>query len=149
MNLYIREAAVADAAAVTNLSEQLGYRTSTPETANRIEMLAASTDNCVFVAERQGEVIGWIHGFCAIRLESAPFTEIGGLVVDERYRGLGIGKKLIAQVVAWSKQKGILSIRVRCNTKRTPTHAFYRHMGFSETKEQKIFDLKLSAAEGK
>jgi GNAT superfamily N-acetyltransferase len=147
MNLYIREAAVADAAAVSALSEQLGYRTPTPETANRIKLLAASTENCLFVAEREGEIIGWIHGFCAFRLGSAPFTEIGGLVVDEHYRGFGIGRNLIGQVVAWSKQKGILRIRVRCNTKRIPTHAFYRHLGFSETKEQKIFDLELNTAE--
>ncbi len=43
-------------------------------------------DNCAFVAIIEGKIIGWIHAFKALRIETKPFIEIGGLVVDEIYR---------------------------------------------------------------
>lgn len=109
--------------------------------ASRIERLQAHEDHCGFVACTGEQVVGWIHGFDAFRLESEPFVEIGGLVVDENLRGQGIGRQLIEQVKGWAIERSVSKLRVRCNTRRTDTHAFYRKLGFAESKEQKVFDL--------
>ncbi|MDX5422095.1 MAG: GNAT family N-acetyltransferase, partial [Hymenobacteraceae bacterium] len=79
-------------------------------------------------------LIGWIHGFYTLRLQSGAFVELRGLVVDENYRRTGAGRKLVEQVRAWAKQKGVRKVRVRCNTKRTDTHTFYKAIGFEEVK---------------
>ncbi|MES2691672.1 MAG: GNAT family N-acetyltransferase [Bacteroidota bacterium] len=80
---------------------------------------------------------------CGGRVESDSFVEIGGLVVHEDYRIRGVGKMLVKEVIAWSHSKKSTKIRVRCNTIRKEPHVFYNSIGFIETKEQKIVDMKL------
>ena len=65
------------------------------------------------------------------------------LVVDESYRGKGIGKKLIDTAADWLKQKGEKTLRIRCNVIRDETHKFYEHLGFIEKKKQKIFEKSI------
>lgn len=143
MNVSIRKATLADAAAICRLSAQLGYEATVFETNTRLQALFESKTDSVFVAVADDLVIGWAHGFYATRLESAPFVEIGGLVVETNARGAGIGKKLVQQIIAWSAEFAVGKIRVRTNTLRLETHQFYQKIGFTETKEQKIYDLKV------
>lgn len=143
MNIQFREATLVDAKAISELSHLLGYTSTVPETTERLKTIIGNKTNCAFVAVAAGEVIGWIHGFCAIRITSESFVEIGGLVVDEKARGVGVGSKLIQKLVEWGVQQSILYIRVRTNTARPDTHSFYQKLGFTETKEQKVFVLKL------
>jgi GNAT superfamily N-acetyltransferase len=65
------------------------------------------------------------------------------LVIDQYYRGKGIGKMLIEQAKQWAKEKGNNKLKLRCNVKRTETHLFYQHLDFMETKEQKTFELNI------
>ena len=141
--ITIRELSEADAGAVSRLSRQLGYQLSVEETANHIRWIMKNPENCAFAALIDNKVAGWIHGFQAIRLESKPFVEIGGLVVDEAYRGKGIGKMLVHKVKEWCKEKDVRTLRLRTNVKRTEAHQFYRAIGFRETKQQKIFEMEI------
>lgn len=141
--MHFRILETEDAADINRLSGQLGYSSSLSETETRIKDMIAHTDHCAFVAITEETIIGWIHGFYALRLESIPFVEIGGLVVDENYRNLQTGKKLIELVKEWAIAKKVGKLRVRCQTKRTGSHQFYLKAGFIQTKEQKIFDMDL------
>jgi len=96
-----------------------------------------------FVAIFENKIIGWIGVAEALQIESAPFCEIRGLIVDERYRGRGIGKLLIEKVKQWSKETGNKALRLRCNMTRKEAHLFYQHLGFKEIKEQKVFEMKI------
>lgn len=143
MRLFSREAELKDAEFITKLSNQLGYKTTIEKVRNRLSDILSNVDNCIYVIIDNEYIIGWIHGFYSLRIESDTFIEIGGMVVDENYRRKGIGKMLVEKVIEWSRFKNIHKIRVRCNTHRKETHAFYNNIGFIETKEQKIFDMKL------
>jgi GNAT superfamily N-acetyltransferase len=48
-----------------------------------------------------------------MRLETKTFIEIGGLVIDENYRGKGIGKILVSKIKEWCIEQKISSLRVR------------------------------------
>lgn len=72
----------------------------------------------VYVDEEAGE----IRGFIGIDADY-----IAGLFVKEKYRGQGIGRRLVAAV----KQKKRLSLHVY--EKNTKAAAFYRAMGFEVT----------------
>ena len=143
MQVLIREISPVDAEAICTLSQQLGYHLTVSETGAQIKLVLLHNDNCGFVAVADENVIGWIHGFKAIRMETQPFVEIGGLVVDHRHRDKGIGEKLVNRVKQWCIEQGISSLKVRCNTKRLEAHKFYNKIGFIEIKTQKIFEIEL------
>jgi GNAT superfamily N-acetyltransferase len=111
--------------------------------APRLNKILLDNEHCAYAAIDEGKLIGWIHAFYVINLESKSFVEIGGMVVDEYYRGKGIGKKLIEKVEGWAIQKECNRLRVRSNVKRKNAHKFYNRRGFIETKEQKIFDKQI------
>jgi N-acetylglutamate synthase-like GNAT family acetyltransferase len=143
MKLFVRAADIKDSEYITKLSNQLGYETTNEKIQKRLADISNNDDNCIFVIVDNENIIGWIHGFHSLRVESDSFIEIGGLVVDENYRRKGLGKMLIKKIIEWSHFKKSNKIKVRCNTLRKETHAFYNNIGFIEIKEQKIFDMKL------
>lgn len=140
MQILIRIAELNDSEFITELSNQLGYETRNTDIQNRLKEILKNTDNCIYVATVNEKIVGWIHGFFSLRIESEFFVEIGGLVVDENFRKSGIGKKLIDKVIEWSKLKDCRKVRVRCNVIRKESHRFYENIGFEINKKQKIFD---------
>lgn len=143
MNLVIRKITTEDSEAVSSLSGQFGYPLPAPETANQIREILDSNDNCAYVALHKEKIIGWIHAFKTRRIETETFIEIGGLVVDKNFRGLGTGKALVHKIREWCTEQKITSLRVRSNTKRLKAHRFYVSLGFKESKEQKVFQQDL------
>ena len=126
---------------ITALSLQLGYENKTKELSRRLEFILESNYDCIFIAQSDDQVIGWIHALVAVRVESPIFVEITGLVVDENFRSNKIGQKLIEAVKEWSDDLEITLIKVRCNVIRTASHKFYEALGFTLDKEQKVFEL--------
>ena len=145
MKFSIREAELKDAVSLAELSGQLGYATDSSLIQNRLTPLLKDHNHCVFTAVTNDQVIGWIHGFYAMRVESEPFVEIGGLVVSDDHRQKGIGKELVKQVAEWCRLKGCVKLRVRCNVIRTDSHQFYEKIGFATNKEQKVLDKPLAS----
>ena len=133
-----------DADAVTTLSRQLGYPLSAEHILQNITAVLQSEDHDAFVAIYNSEVVGWIGLAQVIMIESVPFCEINGLVIDENHRGKGIGKLLVEKAKQWAKQNRNNTVRLRCNVKRTEAHKFYQHLGFKEIKLQTAFTLDLS-----
>jgi GNAT superfamily N-acetyltransferase len=132
-----------DAESVAWLSTQLGYESDIEQISARIKHINNSNDNCAFVALVDDKVVGWIHGFYTLRIESDPFVEIGGLIVDSAYRNLKIGKQLIERLKLWAEQHQVKKLKVRCNTKRIKSHQFYERVGFKENKRQIAFEIDL------
>ncbi len=143
MPFTIRIANITDSQAITDLSNQLGYQSSSSDIKKRLTEVLAHPENKVFVATDNKKIVGWVHGFYTIRVESDPCVEIGGLVVDENSRSQGIGKTLVEKVNEWAKSVNCTKIRVRCNAIRTESHIFYEKTGFILNKQQKVFDRQI------
>jgi len=143
MEIVTRNIAEGDAAAVAGLSAQLGYVISAADTARQITLMNASANDDAYVAVYGDVVVGWVHVFYGLRLESGSFCEVGGLVVDEQYRGRGIGKLLLARAAEWCAARQCNRLVVRSNAKRKEAHAFYAGAGYEEVKEQKVFKLRV------
>jgi GNAT superfamily N-acetyltransferase len=139
MKISIRPMQLQDAQAINSLSQKLGYEISIEDTQSCIQQILQRNDDISLVATIENNIVGWIHAFKAYRIETKPFIEIGGLVVDETHRGKGIGKLLVNEIKNWCIANNIYDLRVRCNTKRKDSHQFYRQIGFTEMKEQKVF----------
>ena len=134
---------VEDATAVNALSKQLGYPLSIEETVKNIDLVLQSKDHTAFVAECENKIVGWIGASQAIMIEVMPHCEINGLVINEHYQGIGIGKLLIDKVKHWAREKGNNKLGLHCNIKRSEAHKFYEHIGFAEIKQQKNFVMEI------
>jgi GNAT superfamily N-acetyltransferase len=139
----IRIATMSDAAAIAELSNQLGYQTSAQQSETRLGSVLVSIDHAVFVACVDGAVVGWVHAFVARRIESDAFAELGGFVVAESHRRRGIGRRLLKRAEEWALAQGVTKLRVRSRSDRDDARASYENLGFSIKKEQRVFDKPL------
>ena len=140
----IRPMTEQDAGDVAALSTQLGYPASAPEVQRRFFGVVRASAGVVFVAESAGgAVVGWLHVFGLHLLETAPFAEIGALVVDRDARRGGVGRALIVAAERWAREAGYGAIRVRSNTVRTAARPFYEARGYELIKTQYVFQKAL------
>jgi predicted N-acetyltransferase YhbS len=140
----VRPARIDDAPALAALSEQLGYPTPVAGCVERLRTLLAADRHEVLVAcSSCGEVLGWVHVFVALRVQSEPFAELGGLVVAASEHGRGIGRRLVEHAGVWAAHHAAVKLRVRSRTSRQAAHGFYARLGFIRTKEQLVLDRRL------
>lgn len=95
----------------------------------------------VFVAEEEGEVIGYI----TTRLDR--FTGIGripNLAVDERCRGRGCGTQLIHHAVEWMRSQGMAMAKIETLDQNERGQALYPRCGFREVARQVHYVMPLT-----
>jgi GNAT superfamily N-acetyltransferase len=137
MNILIRSATLADAPAVQRLAGQLGYPMDFQTLSERLATILGDSGQTLLVAESESQVCGWVYLLAGPDLLSGATAEIGGLVVDENRRGLGVGKALLQRAWEWTSRKGYSELRVRSNTAREPyVKAFYLANGYELVKTQ-------------
>lgn len=126
---------------VLSLAEQLGYPNVTSDVQERYQEISRHDSYALFVARSESSgVLGWIQ------INAEPVTllvgaraDIAALVVDEGQRGKGIGRELVGEAEKWARSKGLTTIRVRSNVKRTDAHRFYQREGYALTKTANMF----------
>ncbi|HEX3969137.1 MAG TPA: GNAT family N-acetyltransferase [Edaphobacter sp.] len=138
--LSIRRLTVDDAEAAAELSKQLGYSCSHSDLGERIDELARASDRVAFAAVIDGQIVGWIDAAIERHLQSAATAVIGGLVVRDDMRGLGIGKHLCLEIEEWARSKSIPVVRVRSQVKREDAHRFYLRDGYRKVKTSLVFE---------
>jgi GNAT superfamily N-acetyltransferase len=133
-DLAIREVKTTDAADLARLVSQLGYPSTEQDMAERLEALAGQPEYVLFVAEETGRIVGLVGAFLGYALEfSGPWGRLMGLVVDEPFRGRGIGRRLMVRIEGWLRDQGATRLTLTSGKQRTEAHRFYRHLGYEET----------------
>lgn len=87
-------------------------------------------DDPMFLAIDEYEVVGW----CSIYTNQMPnFMHVGQLFIGvlSSWRGMGIGKALIANTLAKGWANGLERIELEVCVKNTPAVALYRTFGFT------------------
>ena len=142
--LKVRDATLADSTAIASLSEQLGPAPSTVAVESTLREILASPGHRALVAEdASGRTVGWVQIFRKALLQTGPYAEISGLVVDAAHRRTGVGRALLAAAEDWCRSNSLRSIRVRTNTLREDAAAFYAAAGFDLQKTQRVFSKEL------
>lgn len=139
----LKDISETEARAIHQLSVQLGYENDFDLLLGRLQQIIKLKDQAIFIAKIEEKIVGWLHCLICLRVESPLFVEVTGLVVDADVRGQQIGKKLIETSKMWSQNQNVSIIRIRCNVIRTESHKFYKTLGFSSNKEQKVFEMSL------
>jgi|Deesub1362B_J571_1020462.scaffolds.fasta_scaffold09798_2 GNAT superfamily N-acetyltransferase len=85
------------------------------------------------MAELEGETVGLVH-ICLLRsfLHRAPSGTIEELVVSGRYRGRGVGRRLISTAITWCLKQGCSEVEVSTAWGNAVGLALYRGLGFAE-----------------
>jgi GNAT superfamily N-acetyltransferase len=143
MHDVIRTATNADAEALASLDRELGYEATAEQMAERLEGVRATGNEEVFVAEKDGEVVAFVHVAAYMTIESGRLGEIRGLVVTERRRSTGVGALLLRKAEEWARARGLKRLRVRTNTIRERAHRFYEREAFVLGKTQRVYDKPL------
>ena len=91
------------------------------------------TTGVCFVAEENGEIIGYLAG--SIKKVVPSFrpvrrSEVENMLVKEEYRSKGIGAELMAAFIDWSRSNGIKYVFVQAYSSNTGAINFYKKQGF-------------------
>lgn len=133
MDLTIRDARAADAAAIAELLGQLGYPTEPAAVTARLERLLIVGDR-VLVAELGGEVVGLAHLHVSPTIElERPAAKLGALVVSEAQRGQGIGAALVNAAETEARLRGSGVFFLTTAERRDDAHGFYESVGLEQT----------------
>jgi GNAT superfamily N-acetyltransferase len=87
------------------------------------ELLVAEEDSKVVGTTVMAILPGFVHG-------TSPFAVVEYVVVDEKYRGRGIGKSIMEYIIARAREAGCYKIMLTSDKRRWPAHRFYRALGF-------------------
>ena len=81
----------------------------------------------------KGKEIGrvWIH-FLHNDLHAQPYAFIEDLFVEEKWRGKGLGSKLVKAALTQAKKEGCYKVLATSRHTRPQVHEFYMKLGFQE-----------------
>jgi ribosomal protein S18 acetylase RimI-like enzyme len=97
--------------------------------------LSANSYSCLLVAERDGEIIGFLSG--ELREGSPAFEPKTWAAVEDVYvapdhRSLGIGHALFEECQKWARRKGADGVSLQVAAGNTRARKFYEELGFRE-----------------
>jgi putative acetyltransferase len=88
----------------------------------------------VFMACVEGKAVGC----CALLSMKPGRFEVAKMTVAERYRGLGIGRKMLAYTIAQGKALGATSLYLETNDKLHDAIHLYEVLGFRHLPAEKV-----------
>lgn len=136
----LRQAQAEDTAALVALLAQLfaieaDFAIDPEVQARGLALLRERPDAIMMVAEAGGRVVG----MCTVQLTAS--TARGGLsagvedvVVDQAWRGRGIGRALLAAAEAWAGVRGAVRVALLADETNLPALDFYDRLGFTRTR---------------
>ena len=73
--------------------------------------------------------------------QGRPIGYIENVVTDEKWRGKGVGTKLLQEAVAMAKSQNCYKVFLESGIARTGAHEFYKSLGFDDT-HKKAFNIR-------
>lgn len=136
VNVKVREAMIDDYKSIAEISRNdLGYLCEDNLVKTRLSLIDNRRE-CVFVAEYENKVIGYVHVERYDTFYSETLANILGLAVSSERRRMGAGHLLMFKAEEWAKLIGAVGVRLNSGASRAGAHEFYRAIGYNLEKEQ-------------
>ena len=139
MGLLIRESINYDISSILNLLYDLERPRPLDDDdvkifKNKISDYFSDSQKDIIVAEQDKEIVGVVSIIYLQRLNRVKSEMyIPELIVTEKLRSSGIGKKLIHHCMELAKKKNCYRIRLESGNQRKESHKFYKSMGFEQS----------------
>jgi len=129
---------------INNLLKQLVHdpRSYTPVSLATLKRIAQDTKTIVVIILDGKKVIGTGTLIVATKFRG-NYAYIEDMMVDESYRGQGLGTKLGEALIKAAKKRKVTTIELSARPERVAANALYQKLGF-EKKDTNVYRLKLS-----
>lgn len=132
----------ASASALADIRNLLNQLSESPKkvTPVGVKKVLAHPDVEIWVARAGARIVGMatliiVHKLCAIS------SDVESVVVDEAYRGQGLGKALMKKLVARARARHAKRVDLTSNPARTAANAMYQKLGFKK-RDTNVYRLK-------
>ena len=131
--IRVREAQADDAPTLVKLIIDLGHPIEEANVLRNLESLSLS-GLLPLVATDGDQVIGMCGISAMVTVHRpAPVGRVSVMIVDEAYRGRGIGALLVAEAERRLAERGCKIVEVTSNMRRERAHQFYEKLGYERT----------------
>jgi GNAT superfamily N-acetyltransferase len=122
-----------DVVRLSVLLDQLGYPTDVTTVDGRLDYWLDDPSSLLLGADDGGELIGVaaLHA-CPMLERTGRFGRLVALVVDDRYRGRGVGHALVGAAERWAQEAGCVFMEVTSSRSRELAHRFYGKLGYED-----------------
>lgn len=139
-DVSIRPAHEADLSAIVQLfadDERPGgasaaYASPSPGHAAALAEIERDPNNCVYVAEVAGSVVGTFQLTFIRQLSygGCQVAQIESVHVSSQARSQGIGASMMRFAIVEARRRGALRVQLTSNVQRVRAHQFYERLGF-------------------
>lgn len=99
-----------------------------------LAMMLDNPQGCLLVAEEDGRVVGMCSGQLLVSTAEGGFSLlVEDVVVDEEWRGRGVGRLLMEAISDWARDKKVRRLQLLADRNNAPALAFYRRLGWKGT----------------
>ncbi|MCB0284104.1 MAG: GNAT family N-acetyltransferase [Calditrichaeota bacterium] len=126
--------------AVNRLLPQLSYNVK-PVSESYLKKIIESDSTFLFIAEDNNNISGMLTLIMA-PIPSGIRAVIEDVVVDETFRGKGIGRKLTEAAIEKARKAGAAAINLTSHPSRTAANKLYQKMGFI-LRETNVYKMDL------
>jgi len=131
--IIFREAEPADMVALTELMNELGYKTTLDEMKTRFADIQNHKDYKTFIAVDDTEILGMVGLSRNYSYEqNGIYVRVLALVTRSGFRQKGIGKKLMDLAENWAREIGADKVLLNCGNReeREIARLFYKKIGY-------------------
>ncbi|MDD3498468.1 MAG: GNAT family N-acetyltransferase [Candidatus Moranbacteria bacterium] len=136
--ITIRDLEIEDKKYLENLFAQL---TQKPVKLDPVFLKESDFSHCR-VIDDDGKIIG----FAALIIHPVPTKGLVGrvedVVIDEKYRGRGLGRKIMEDLIDIARREKIEILNLTSNPRRVPARKLYESLGF-QLSDTGVFWMKL------
>lgn len=110
------------------------FQPSLETQARGLELLFASPHGIIKTAYHQGTLVGMATGQLVYSTsEGAPSVWMEDVFVLKDYRDRGIGRLLVASIIAWGRSKGATRFQLLADKDNQQALEFYKKLGWRHT----------------
>jgi GNAT superfamily N-acetyltransferase len=101
-------------------------------------LIESPNTGAIYIAKNaSGKVVGMVSAQLVISTaQGAASAWVEDMVIDETYRGKGIGKKLLQHALDWAKIKGATRAQLLVDLSNTEALGYYQHLQWESTQLQ-------------
>lgn len=116
--------------ALVKLIYQLNPNSPAP-TIEHLEKVVGDENSVLFVLEEENEIVGTLS-LVFYHIPTGRKAWIEDVVVDDKMRGRGFGKKLMEHAIAYARNEGVRKIYLSSNPTRIAANGMYQSLGFEQ-----------------